>query len=160
MPRRISDSRYEKYLRDKSIEDSKKFEEKIDTLFNPDVPVPSVNRFVHRDDPSTSHEVAKSSPIKRDSERHRLLIQFAFHRSLTDQEAGELAGVTGEYDDRRNCSILRTAGYIEHNGERGLSKRGKPAMKSSITDKGRAQLERINAINESIERLRKEASGQ
>lgn len=113
-------------------------------LFDPDNPLAFIKTPTHRNDPWTSKQAAGQLPIKKGKERYRLLVAFAQHGAMTDQEAGEQAEVLGEYDDRRHCSLLRKHGLIERTGETRPTKRGNPAMVCRITAKGLDIIEQVS----------------
>jgi hypothetical protein len=97
-----------------------------------------------RSDPETSQAAANNPKfkIRWGSQRWYLLQAYAsaeFYRHemnppLTDEEAGEQAGVSRVADTRR-CSELRRMGLIERVGI-GYTSNGSPAMTCRITDEG------------------------
>jgi hypothetical protein len=124
------------YVRQWNESQKQKFDEPVrdaPNLFDELMNVPSP---AHHDDADTAVDARAKVTVKRGAERHRLLIAFKDNGALTDDEAGELANVLGEYDARRHCSDLRRGSYIERNGERGTTRRGSPAMKCVITANG------------------------
>jgi hypothetical protein len=93
-----------------------------------------------RSDPDTSVAAARAHPTLRNSQRLALLRAFALvGRGLTDEEAGEIAGIRRVADTRR-CSELRGAGLIADTGERRPTSTGSMAMVCRITGPGAAAL--------------------
>ena len=100
-------------------------------------------------DPETSHKAA-AMPFRRDSQRHRLLAEYAsaqdFDDGLTDEEAAEAAGVFRGCPWKR-CSELREMGMIAPlrlpDGSVGtrVSTMGAEQRVCKITEKGRKALE-------------------
>lgn len=103
-------------------------------------------------DPETSKAAAKVAPVKKNTQRARLLSAFAVGRmdydaagspdhGLTDEQAMEAAyGVSPFSEYAKRCSELRAAGLIEPTGETRAGGQGVPRIVSRITDAGRAVL--------------------
>ncbi len=113
------------------------------SLFDPPPSIPT-KAPMHANDPATSRPTSAMAAVKRGKERHRLLAVFATADGLTDQEAGRLAHIEGEYDDRRHCTVLRKHGLIEPTGETRASTRGNPSMVCRITGEGRRVLAAVS----------------
>ncbi len=114
------------------------------SLFDPPPSIPT-EVPAHANDPDTSRHASALSAVKRGHERHRLLMAFvAASGGLTDQEAGRVARIEGDYDDRRHCTILRKHRLIEPTGETRPSTRGNPSMVCRITDEGRRVLNAVS----------------
>lgn len=103
-------------------------------------------------DPRTSHKAAEVIRLKAGTQRHRLLEAFARDSlvgngtGLTDEEAMEqTVGVspTSEYATR--CSEMRRAGWLVDTGEDRKGNSGTPRIVSRITEKGLAELRRVNS---------------
>jgi hypothetical protein len=89
-----------------------------------------------RTDPDTSVAAALAHPLLRSSQRLQLLRAFDLVRSgLTDEEAGEIAGIRRVADTRR-CSELRKAALIADTGDRRPTSTGSMAMVCQITETG------------------------
>jgi hypothetical protein len=95
----------------------------------------------HNDDPQTSKDAARMAPIKRGTDRYKMLAAYARApiMGLTDDEAGALAGVVG-YNCRRRASELRTKRLIAPTGITRTTESGAQAQVCSITDRGMAAL--------------------
>lgn len=88
-------------------------------------------------DPETSERAARSVTMRAGSQKARLLAQYAAHwfGGLTDEEAGELAGITHAW---KRCSDLRREGYIEpRDGVTRLSSFGESQRVCLITELGK-----------------------
>ena len=94
----------------------------------------------HRDDPETSKQAAldPKNMLVWGTQRYVLLLTFlGRHSGLTADTAGELAGV-GNYSQRRRCSELEKAGFLEPTG---AVTEGKRILR--ITLKGEAALREV-----------------
>ena len=122
-------------------------EDRLPSLFDPPPPpqvnVPSPSRA---NDPETSKAAAIKSPVRRGSERYRLLEVFVDgSRGLTDDEASRFAGVD-YYEGRRRCVDLRRYGLIEPTGEKRQSTFGNLAMVCRVTPDGIAALRQARQV--------------
>lgn len=95
--------------------------------------------LAHRDDPETSAEAAASvAPVLRG---HRLRVlqayagPFARTRGLTDDEAGEVAGLE-RHEARRRASELRDLRYVAATDERRVLASGRRGVVCRITPAG------------------------
>lgn len=94
-------------------------------------------RQISKADPSTSRKAAASVGLRAGSQRHRLLMQYWIHGDLTDEEAGDLAGLR-----KPNCtywarlSELRSQGLIEQTGITRPSSVGEQQNVCRITELG------------------------
>jgi hypothetical protein len=124
-----------------------------EALFDERRPLQRSTAPARHTDPETSKEAAKL-PFKRESQRHRLLIEYRdadMHgtpEGLTDEEAAKHAGINKGCPWKR-CSELRqdlliapihgTGGSIPCR----ISENGGPQQVCAITGKGRAVLEQL-----------------
>ena len=90
-------------------------------------------------DPTTSHIAAEAIRPKAGTQLYKLLVAYSNHpEGLTDEEAGEIAGIRNGYWKR--CSDLRNAQYIVATGQTRTGSSGLPGRVCKITDSGTAVL--------------------
>lgn len=97
-------------------------------------------------DPETSHASAsnKSEQIKRGTQRHRLLYEYAQAKDLTDEEAGMRSGLhMARACYWKRCGELRDLGLISDCGYTRKSFVGHDVMVCGITKSGVEMLEVI-----------------
>ena len=92
-------------------------------------------------DPATSHHATSRISIRANSQRAKLLAEFAqaLSHGLTDEQAMENAHRVYPFSEyAKRCSELRAAGLIEPTGHTRLGNSGMPRIVSRITEAGHA----------------------
>ena len=96
-----------------------------------------------RTDPVTSRSA--TATLKADSQRARLLYAYLRHGDLTDEQAGQVTGLSARRSCCywKRCSELRQAGYIATTGVTRLSSAGEWQQVCRITGQGIDALDQI-----------------
>ena len=84
--------------------------------------------------------VSKELRVRAGSQRWNLLRQYVEHGPLTNEQAGDLAGLSEKKGCCywKRCGELLEAGYIEATGDERRSQAGEMQRVCRVTDKGRA----------------------
>jgi hypothetical protein len=84
--------------------------------------------------------VSKELRVRAGSQRWALLMQYLTYGPLTNEQAGDLAGLSEKKGCCywKRCSELLDAGYIEDTGEERRSQAGEMQRVCRVTAKGRA----------------------
>lgn len=98
-------------------------------------PMDDLETHARRYDPDTSKETARRIRILSQA-RKVLKVYAVTGRELLDHEAYRLAGFPAGRTSHQRCSDLRTWGYIERVGKRGLTPSGHTGHLSAITELG------------------------
>ena len=113
------------------------------------LPEPDPKTMARHADPNTSHQAALTVSKRAPSQQVQLLQTFDGGRELTDEESGDLSGLSKKpkccYWKR--LSELRQGGYIEDTGRTKASSVGEQQRVCRITCKGAAFLAAWKAVN-------------
>lgn len=96
-----------------------------------------------RTDPVTSRSA--TTTLKADSQRAKLLYAYLRHGDMTDEEAGNVTGLSSlpKCCYWKRCSELRQAGFIRTTGITRLSSAGEWQQICRITDDGMRALDNV-----------------
>ncbi len=96
----------------------------------------------HTDPPTSGKAVTAQNKMRWGTQEHRLLVEYAEGKPMTDEEASNAAGLTGiARSPWRRCTELRHKGLIAPTGEERISSAGSPQMVCAVTLKGQLALQ-------------------
>lgn len=105
----------------------------------------NIKQAVRNSDPQTSVKGAVSVVVRKGSQKNRLLAVYALYYGITDEEAGDISGLSKKprccYWKR--CSELRQEGLIKPTGKTWKSSCGEDMQTCEITPAGIETLHKL-----------------